>query len=165
MSRARDSREVSGVLIPAGTADVLLPNAAVAEVTTFNDPTPLPSVPDWLLGTVTWRGCSVPLVSLARAGAEPTGSGHPRRSRVMICYTPSGNSALPYVGILASGPPRLVRLSAQVLKPAQIEPEHPFVLHGLIYAQRSAFIPDMDAIERALLVIRQGGFDGPSIPP
>ena len=151
MSGARVRGEVRGVVIPTGAADLLLPNAAVAEVMGYQDPMVLPSAPDWLLGMVTWRGCSVPLVSLPQADVASEKGAHGQRTRLVICYTPSGNAALPYVGIRADGPPRLARLSAQTLMPAQIEIGNPFVLHGLIHAERPAFIPDMDAIERAVL--------------
>lgn len=151
MSDSRDREEVSGVVIPTGAADLLLPNAAVAEVTGYQDPTLLPSAPDWLLGMVTWRGCNVPLVSLRRADVAPEQGAHGQRAYLIICYTPSGNAALPYVGIRADGPPRLARLTAQTLVPAQIEIGNLFVLHGLIHAERPAFIPDMDAVELAVL--------------
>lgn len=155
MSDAKDPGEVRVVVIPTGVLDVLLPNAAVAEVTAFHDPVPLGTTPDWLLGIVTWRGCEVPLVTLAQPGAETLESIHGQRLRLIICYTPNGNATLPYVGILAYGPPRLARLSAQALAPAKIHTGPPFVLHGLTYEERPGFIPDMDAIEQALLEAMQ----------
>ena len=151
MSDARDQGEVRGVVIPTGAADLLLPNAAVAEVIGYQDPMRVPHAPDWLLGMVAWRGCKVPLVSLRQADIESVDGAHGQRTRLVICYTPSGNAALPYVGIRAEGPPRLARLSAQTLVPAQAETGNLFVLHGLIHAERPAFIPDMDAIERVVL--------------
>ncbi len=150
MSEAQASKEVRGIVLPTGAADLLMPNAAVVEVIAYCDPEPYPSAPGWLLGAVYWRGRDVPLVSLAAAG---TGAAAPRlpRARLVICYTPSGNSALPYVGILTVTPPRLARLSAEMLEPAQMDPDNPFVLHALTYAEQPAWIPDMDAIERAVL--------------
>ena len=150
MSEARASKEVRGIVLPTGAADLLMPNAAVVEVIAYCDPEPYPSAPGWLLGAVYWRGRDVPLVSLAAAG---TGAASPRlpRARLVICYTPSGNSALPYVGILAAVSPRLARLSAEMLEPAQMDPDNPFVLYALTYAEQPAWIPDMDAIERAVL--------------
>lgn len=153
MSGARASKEeVRGVVLPTGAADLLMPNAAVVEVIAYCDPEPYPSAPGWLLGAVYWRGRDVPLLSLAAAGTG-AGAAAPRlpRARLVICYTPSGNSALPYVGILAVAPPRLARLSAEMLEPAQMDPDNPFVLYALTYAEQPAWIPDMDAIERAVL--------------
>lgn len=150
MSGTRDQGEVRSVVIPTSAEDLLLPSAAVAEVTAFQDPEPFRSAPDWLLGTVNWRGCRVPLVALGQADAETVELTLAQRSRLIICYTPNGNTALPYLGILARGSPRLARMSAQTLVPLQIEIADPFVLHRLTYQGRPAFIPDMDAIERAV---------------
>jgi len=139
------------VALPTGAADLLLPNIAVAEILGFRDPTPYDSAPDWLLGTLSWRGFTVPVVSVAMASANLVEAGVGQRTRVVICYTPSGNRSLPYVGIFAIGPPRLTRITPQVLEPADAQPQNPFVLHGLTYAEQPAWIPDMDAIERAVL--------------
>jgi hypothetical protein len=73
----------------------------------------------------------------------------------VICYAPSGNRALPYVGIVATESPQLARLSPEVLEPAQVPTENPFVLHSLNYAEAPAWIPDMDAIERAVIEAKQ----------
>lgn len=143
--------DVRGVVLPTGASDLLLPNSAIAEVVGYQHPTAYTSGPGWLLGSVTWRGFSVPLVSLAMASAEPVEVARGHRARLVICYTPSGNRALPYVAILTLGPPRLARLSPQVLEPSQDPPGNPFVLHALTYAERPAWIPDMDAIERSVL--------------
>jgi chemosensory pili system protein ChpC len=91
------------------------------------------------------------MVSLPTAAAETDDVIRGSRARVVICFTPSGNSALPYIGILAIGPPRLARLTEQVLEPVPKTVDNPFVLHELIYSQEPAWIPDMDAIERAVL--------------
>lgn len=151
MTHTRDSGELRGIVLPTGAADALLPNAAVAEIMGYHLPRPYPSAPGWLLGAVSWRGREIPLVSLAAADAETATDGRAKRGRLVICFTPSGNSALPYVGLLAVAPPRLARLSAQALEPAPTASNNPFVLHALTYAERAAWIPDMDAIERAVL--------------
>jgi len=143
--------ELRGVVLPTGNADLLLPNAAVAEVVGYKEPAPFANAPLWLLGGVPWRGCSVPLISIAMANAVPGDVAHGQRGRMVICYTPSGNRALPYIAIFAVGPPRLARLNPQSLQPAEGLPDNPFVLQGLMFAERPAWIPDMDAIERALV--------------
>ncbi len=145
--------ELRGVVLPTGDADLVLPNTAVADVAGYKEPAPYANAPGWLLGAVPWRGCSLPLVSLAMANAVPIDVSHGQRGRMVICYTPSGNRSLPYVGVFAVGPPRLARLSAATLQPAEGVPDNPFVLHALTYAERPAWIPDMDAIERALVGI------------
>lgn len=145
------SEDIRGVVFPTGASDLLLPNAAVAEVVGYQHPSTYASAPGWLLGSVGWRGLSVPLVSLALADARPVEVSRGQRARLVVCYTPSGNQALPYVAVLALGPPRLTRFNGLVLEPPEAPPENPFVLHGVTFLTRPAWIPDMDAIERAVL--------------
>jgi len=139
------------VVIPAGEADILLPNAAVAEVLAYQSATPFVSGPPWLLGAVTWHDRPVPLISLSGAGASAVIPEPGPRARLVICYTPNGNRDLPYVGLLAVAPPRLARFKAQDLEPLPSRPDNPLILHALTYEARTAWIPDMDALERSVL--------------
>jgi len=143
--------EVRCVALPTGDADLLLPTEAVAEVVGYKDPTPYDSAPGWLLGNASWRGVAVPVISLAMASAQPVEVDHGYRGRLVICFTPSGNRALPYLSFVSIGPPRLARLRPSSLEPTQAPPTNPFVRHGLTYSERPAWIPDIDAIERAVL--------------
>jgi chemosensory pili system protein ChpC len=143
--------ELRTVVLPTGTADVILPSIAMAEVISYQDPTPYRNAPGWLLGAITWRGCNVPLLSLEVEEMTPSEPIRSRRPRVVICYTPSGNRALPYLGFRTIGLPRVARANAQVLAATPLVSENPFVLHGLTLSGRPGYIPDMDAIERAVL--------------
>jgi len=60
---------------------MLLPNAAVAEIIGYQDPAAVESGPNWLLGLMSWRGISLPLISLEaiRGGScRPAHQGHVR---------------------------------------------------------------------------------------
>jgi chemosensory pili system protein ChpC len=144
-------QSLAGVVLPSGAADLLLPNAAVAEVVAYRSPVAIEGAPAWLLGHLDWRERLVPVVSVAAAddGVEAAAPG--RRARLAVCYTPSGNAALPYLAILAVEPARLARFHAEALVPARAVPDNPFVLHALTYAERPAWILDLDAVERAVL--------------
>lgn len=142
---------VRGVILPAGSSDVLLPNAAMAEILAYRELTPIPGAPPWLLGTLAWRGREVPVVSLAAAEETPAPIAPDRRARLAVCFTPDGHPELPYAALLCLAPPRLARFLADELTPSTEPPPGPFVLHTLSYAGRPAWIPDLDAIERALV--------------
>ena len=152
--------ELRGVVLPAGPVDLLLPNAAVAEVLSYRDPSPVVDAPPWLLGVVAWRERAVPLVSLPAAAIPPQPVERGPRARLVVCFTPDGHPAMPYVGLVCVGPPRLARFRADNLEPLQdAGPENPFVLHALTYGDRPAWIPDLDALERALLEVSGAGAD------
>lgn len=145
------SDTLAGVVLPAGNVNLLLPNSAVAEIISFRRPDPVKSDVAWLLGVLDWRENLVPAISLAAAQGDKIGEQLGRRSCFAVCYSPSGNSELPYVAILASAAPRLVDFHAVDMKPAPEARSNPLVLHPLIYDDQPAWIPDMDAIERAVL--------------
>lgn len=50
------SREIRGVLIQIEGGRLLLPNATVSEVLSYADPEPIENAPDWILGSIRWRG-------------------------------------------------------------------------------------------------------------
>lgn len=146
-----DSNSVAGLLLPTGDADLLLPNAAVAEIIAYRPPMAVKGGPAWLMGEVDWRERLVPVVSVAAAQEGGTKTAPGNRARLAICFTPSGNPALAYVAVFASAPPRLARFHAQTLEPSDVGSHNPFVLHSLRYNDAPAWIPDMDAVERSVL--------------
>jgi chemosensory pili system protein ChpC len=148
-----DTDTVIGMALPNGRADVLLPRSAVAEIVAYRPPTPLPNAPDWLIGNLIWQQRPVPVVSIGAVQAEESQTAPQRRTCLVVCYVPSANRALPFVAILAAGPPRLCRFRAEDMKAAPADAPNPFVLQTFTYKDRPAWIPDMDAIERAVVEI------------
>lgn len=78
MSQSTDittSGESAGVIhcltIPLHEEIALLPNASIAEVISYKEPTTIDDAPDWFLGYVSWRERRVPLISFeAVSGKE-----------------------------------------------------------------------------------------------
>ncbi len=151
--------ELRVLVAPTALGDLLLPSAAVAEVVSYAGEARMrQGGPAWLVGDLDWRGQRVPLVDLGpTAEADlpsrgPTGS---RRQRpcALICFSPSGNRALPYIAILVADSPRLVRLGAADLHEAVDPPPRPFALYALAYQGRPAWVPDLDLVERQGLLL------------
>jgi len=83
----------------------------VREVAILPDVTPVPSMPEWLVGVVNLRGEVVPVVSLAKAiGAGKGGAGEDRMIVVEVGARP--------VGVVISGLPRIDRANESELEPA-----------------------------------------------
>lgn len=146
----RPSSTLQGMVLPVGQTNLLLPNTAVAEILTFRRPDPVKSAAAWFSGIIDWRDHLVPVVSFAE---PPEEGAEPDYACVVICYIPSGNPELPYLGVLATEVPRLVTFKAADLQSAAASPRRPgpFVQHALRYANQPAWIPDLDALEHALL--------------
>jgi len=114
------SGEIRGVLIPVGQNSLLLPNAVVAEVIDYRDPSGEVDEADaaWLLGTVTWRQRKLPLVAFEGLLGETFSL--PRRARIAICHALDPEAGYVYIGIVSGGIPRLVRVHEQVVKPLDL---------------------------------------------
>lgn len=149
MSAVKAVHEVRGVLIPCGSLQLLLPNAAVAEVTDYRQPTPLSGErPGWLLGTVAWRQRSLlvldPELLLGGSVREIGG-----RARIAVCNTLSPDATRPFLGLLCRRIPRLVRVTEEALEPLSA-PEGGDALpvhHWVRVRDEQALIPDLDRLQ------------------
>ncbi|WP_428608047.1 chemotaxis protein CheW [Sedimenticola sp.] len=147
----RTSAEVRGVLLPLQESQLLLPNAAVCEVVSYQSPDPVTnSAPDWVLGAFNWRSHALPLVSYERLLGQDGGEiGH--RARVAICNTLNGNDQIPYIGILLRSAPHLVRVTEASIAPYSGDAQPtPMVVNRVLINGVDALIPDLDALESAL---------------
>lgn len=145
-------RDIRCVLIPAGGGPrLLLPNAAIAEVIALPIAEPLIAAPAWLLGRIAWRGWKVPLLSYASLiGAidEPSEV----VLRVAVLKAPSRHAELPFLAMLIRGFPRLLTLNAELIIPTHDDtPLPPGVRVRVLVRDEVAVIPDLEAIERAIV--------------
>lgn len=149
MSTTQDNatQEIRGVLIHVEGDSLLLPNAAVAEVLSFSAPDPVEGAPDWLLGSIRWRGWQMPLVAFSRMAGiaeEQGGLG----SKVVVLKALGGNPKAPYFAVLTQGFPRLVTVPRdELLTQDNGEPLPDGVLARVMLREDSALVPDLARIE------------------
>lgn len=145
------SGELRGVIIPSIGVNLLLPNAAIAEVTSLQEPLGAAARAPWLLGDIDWRGQKLPVVALG-TGDDPVRSMLAfSRLKLVVCYVPNGNERLPYLGLCSTGMPHLVTCRPADLLPPVIDLDVPFALHQLIHEDTPTCIPNLDAIAEAIL--------------
>ena len=143
--------DIRAVLIQTEAARLLLPNATISEVLSYAAPDPVEDAPEWLLGTIRWRGWRLPLVAFAPLigeAAEQGGLGH----KVVVLKSLGGQPTMPYFALLTRGFPRLVTVSPDRLEAldgadgqAQVG-----VRASVRFNDEPAVIPDIDGIEQAL---------------
>jgi chemosensory pili system protein ChpC len=142
--------DIRAVLIQTEAARLLLPNATISEVLSYAEPDPVDGAPDWLLGTIRWRGWLLPLVAFAPLsghGPEQGGLGH----KVVVLKALGGQATMPYFALLAKGFPRLVAVSREGLAGDADDGElEPGVLARVRFNDEAALVPDIDGIELAL---------------
>ena len=143
--------DIRAVLIQTEAARLLLPNATISEVLSYAAPEPVDDAPEWLLGTIRWRGWRLPLVAFAPMigqGAEHGGLGH----KVIVLKTLGGQATMPYFALLTKGFPRLVTVSRERLQALgdQGAEVRVGVRATVEFNDEPAVIPDIDGIEQAL---------------
>jgi chemosensory pili system protein ChpC len=139
--------EIRGVLLPIHEAQLLLPNASVSEVVGLEELRSIPDMPNWFLGVQMWRGQEIPVVSFEELvevpAVEPSS-----RSRVAVCNTLGGNPRRPFIGLLLTSTPHLIRVTEDLVAPQSNEQElGEAVKSQIVINGESAWIPDMNAIE------------------
>jgi len=141
------------LMITLADETILLPNAAVAEVLDFINPEPLDGSPNWFLGRVTWRERLVPLISFEDASMSTSGETKniQQGNRIAILNTLNGNMAVPYVGIVVQGIPRLSVIRSDSITTIETKPANrQSVLEIAEVDGQSLIIPDIDDLEKRL---------------
>lgn len=139
-------REVYSLLMPVQDGRIIVPRAAVAEVTGYVRPKERPAdAPDFLLGFIDWQGQKIPLVSFEAA----RGRGVPelgRRTRIAIVFGIAGRLNPDVFAVVTQGYPYLVRVNENVLQREEMNAE-PLMLARVRMANEKPYIPDFEKLE------------------
>jgi chemosensory pili system protein ChpC len=141
--------EIRSVMIPITGAELLVPNASVAEVVAYDEPAPVEQGPGWMLGNVLWHGWQVPVVSFGvlceKQEREPV-------DQAKLCITKSlvHNDRLPYIALLAQGFPRLVTITESALTEVPDSSRHIAIAGEVLVGDRHAVVPDLDRIAQLI---------------
>jgi chemosensory pili system protein ChpC len=146
-----DKDTVQCLALPIVGGQILIPSAVVAEVYAMDAVSPATGGPDWLLGNIIWRGSELPLVCMEAAlGAPRLEAGI--RSKAVVMKAQSASETLKHFAVLVQGIPHQVLATGHSVAPEiAIDGPRPFVAMDLQVEGEQAFIPDMDAVEKALL--------------
>jgi chemosensory pili system protein ChpC len=97
-------------LITTQSRSLLLPNTAIAEIVHYAAPQPVDDAPDWLLGTMVWRGLRIPVVSYERASGDVSME-YDNRARIAVLNGVHSGAALQFYAFVISNNPRLLKVS------------------------------------------------------
>jgi chemosensory pili system protein ChpC len=145
-----DSLLLRTLLIPIKGAQLLVPSASVLEVLPLSPPQPVADSPEWILGTLSWRTGSIPVIALETLfnGDQPElGS----RTRLAIINPVGDSGALEQYAITAQAVPRLVTLERHMIHAADYGAPLPRgVTSKALLASQEVLIPDLAEIEALL---------------
>jgi chemosensory pili system protein ChpC len=145
------TEELYSLLIPLADERLIVPRACVAEVVRFTKPEQEEGAQDWMMGTVTWNGRMLPVVSFegALGKDKPAATG---RTRIVVFYASSGMLKTGFFGVLTQGFPQLVRLNEDVLQLHTTEgwPKDAPVHCRVKMINEFPLIPDLERLEAML---------------
>lgn len=145
------SISVYSLLIPVSSDAMLLPNASVAELIGYAQPTELQKGPDWCIGILSWRGVKVPLLSIEAVRGNPIAKAD-KNSRIAILNALGGDPRLPFFAVVTQGIPHLVQANQSIVSPlAGDSGTGNGVLRKILVEGEPAMIPDLDALEAMIL--------------
>jgi chemosensory pili system protein ChpC len=142
------SEELYSLLVPLVEDRLIVPRACVAEVVRYIAPKHEAGSEPWMLGTVSWSGRALPVVSfeglIGREVPPTTG-----RTRIVVFYSSGGQVRAGYFGVLTQGFPQLVRVNRDVLKLDSTDgwPETAPVLCRVKMINEYPLIPHLDKLE------------------
>lgn len=143
--------EIYSLLVPLVDGRLIVPRACVAEVIGFQPPTEMVGAPPWYLGTVSWNGRSVPLISFEGACGQsiPPASG---RTRIVVLHCLGDQLDGGYFAVTSQGFPQLVRVSSDVVRPDATRsfPERSPVICQVRMLNEAPLVPDLERLEEMI---------------
>ncbi len=104
------SEKIKCVILKINGAEILMPNAAVAEIIPIKNIINVANKPGWMLGYLDWRGNSVPLISFEAMGNERMPSLATGSVKAAILFSIGEDSQFPYLSILMQDAPKIVNV-------------------------------------------------------
>ena len=137
-------------LIPLEGMQLVLPNTCIAEVISYQEPEAIEGAPDWLLGSVGWRGIYIPVISFEAMNGVAAGQ-HQKSSQITVLNGISGNDDICFYGVITQGIPRLLSLNQDAISTiSKPETTLPFSIQQTLIDDQPAVIPNQEKIEKEL---------------
>ena len=113
-SRENDNVVLTMLLSLHANELLIVPNVSVAEIIATKTPTPYNNSPEWLLGSIEWRGVQIPLLSVERMRDQNFDETPAMRYAVFNSYT--GSSDVPFFAIELQAIPKMLQITPDDVK-------------------------------------------------
>lgn len=141
---------ISGLLLPVENMDLLLPNVSVAEVVDYQRPQPDSSKPDWFMGTISWRGLSLPVVSFERMNGQSLAERGVNPRVVVINAIGPHHEKQPFFAFITQTIPRLIKVDEEAVSEEAEEEKGPAEKMRVSAQGELAVIPDLEFMEQQI---------------
>ena len=153
MSDETSAAELRALVLPLQHGSLVVPHVAIAEIISYRKPEEANefSGMNWILGTVSWLGMKVPVISFERLHGKNLDDFTPK-TKIAICNLLDASLDRPAVGIVVQNIPRLLLLSADQLESSEVEVDESLVAVTVetIYKDNRLWIPDLGWIAARL---------------
>jgi chemosensory pili system protein ChpC len=140
--------QVRSLWIPLREVNMLLPHVAIAEVGYYRVPDEQPDTPDWLLGTIDWRGQIIPVISLELLCGDQLPA-NPVYSRLIIINSVRADSPVHHYAIVSAALPRSILFDNTIVDDVQTC-DLPALQCRVYIGREQAVVPDLDYLQGTL---------------
>lgn len=143
-----DLESLASFVIPLQKSNLVLPNAAVAEIIPYEPLRRVQDTPDWFLGFLSWRGVEVPVASFEMLTVERASFSlvSVSSANLVIVRTLGEVRDFSYMALVAQTLPRLVRVAPDELFTTEEVPEKTELVRARL-GDDLVSIPDLDFVE------------------
>lgn len=142
---------LSCVMIPMNGRQLLLPNVSIAEVVDLAGTEAPADAPEWLVGTLDWRGLNLPVISYdaANGGAHTAPGGN--RGRIVVLNTIGDHhDRVPFMALVTQGIPSQTRLSEDQVRRRDGDTGSADLMQVDVEGE-TAYIPDLEFLQSLVL--------------
>lgn len=145
---AEEALELPTFVVPIQKANLLVPNATVAEIIPYEPLQRVSETPDWFLGYLGWRGIQVPVVSFEMLTVERGSFSlvSVASASLVVLKALGGREGLDFIAIVAQALPKLHRITEDQLFDTG-EPTTKTELVKVRFGNDIVSIPDLDYVE------------------
>lgn len=142
--------QIKCIVLKTNSDELLLPNAAVAEIIPIKNIINVANKPNWMLGYLDWRGNSVPLVSFEAMGGARMPSLASGEIKAAILFSISDDKSFPYMSILTSGSPTIVNVNEADIVQNKEEIVHPAIENKIMLSKGNYSIMNLEKLENVI---------------
>ena len=140
----------TAMYLPLQMDGLLLPDVTVVEILKIDNVSPLLKSPEWLIGSISWRGEALPLISFEALNGAATVD--PKTiSRVAIINGTADNSHLPYYAVVISDTPSLHDIAEDDVELYEGRPRGRAEAMSVRVNNLIAGVPNIEWVEQHLL--------------
>jgi len=139
--------QIKCVALKINGDELLMPNAAVAEIVPIKNIINVANKPGWMLGYLDWRGHSVPLISFEMLGNVRMPSLATGNVRAAVLFSVGDDANFPYLSILVQDAPRVVNISEADILSNKEEISHPAIEDKVTVGENTYSIMNPEKLE------------------